>query len=131
MNRSFRTISEINVTNLVDVTMVLLIVFMLTTPLLKSGIEVDLPKTEASVLKDTEFILVSLTKDQRLFIDDEEISGAGFTEVLIQRYETLGKKPVVLKADKEIPYGSVVRVMGQIRSAGIGNIGLMVEPEES
>ncbi|MBN2029688.1 biopolymer transporter ExbD [bacterium] len=130
MNRQLKTLSEINVTNLVDVTMVLLIIFMITAPLIRSGIEIDLPKTQADLLNDVDYILISLTKEEKIFIDEEEVSVDRFSETLSQKYKAQGGKPVVLKADKEIPYGSVVRVMGQIQSVGIGNLGLVVEPEE-
>ena len=130
MNRQLKTLSEINVTNLVDVTMVLLIIFMITAPLIRSGIEIDLPKTQADLLNDVDYILISLTKEEKIFIDEEEVAADRFSEILSQQYEAQGGMPVVLKADKGIPYGSVVRVMGQIQSVGIGNLGLVVEPEE-
>ena len=130
MNRQLKTLSEINVTNLVDVTMVLLIIFMITAPLIRSGIEIELPKTQSDLLNDVDYILISLSKEEKIFIDEEEVAVDLFSETLGQKYEAQGGKPVVLKADKGIPYGSVVRLMGQIQSAGIGNLGLVVEPEE-
>ena len=131
MNKQLKTLSEINITNLVDVTMVLLIIFMITAPMIRSGVEIDLPKVQADILKDADYILVSLTKEEKLFIDEEEIAVDHFSEVLGRRYEAEGKKPVVLKADKEIPYGSVVRVMSRIQSVGIENLGLVVELDET
>lgn len=126
----YSSISEINVTNLVDVTMVLLIIFMITAPLLRSGIEVNLPKSRAQDLRPHEGVVVTLTRADRLYVNDEAVSTDAFDARLLQRYTESGKKLVLLQADEEIPYGRVIHLMDRIKSVGITNIGLIVEPGE-
>ncbi len=129
--RRYLSISEINVTNLVDVTMTLLIIFMITAPLLRSGIEVRLPRSEVLDIRPQEGIVVTFTKEKQLFINDEAVASEGFELLLYQRYTDTGKKTVLLKADEEISYGEVIRLMGRIKGTGIFNLGLIVEPEIS
>ncbi len=126
----YPSISEINVTNLVDVTMVLLIIFMITAPLLRSGIEVKLPKSSSEDIKPHDGVVVTLTKEGVLFVNDEQVSADAFEPLLMRRYEESGKELVLLKADEEIPYGRVIRLMDQIKSVDITNLGLIVEPTE-
>jgi len=126
----YPSISEINVTNLVDVTMVLLIIFMITAPLLRSGIEVELPKSSIQDLKPHEGVVVTLTRDRLLYVNDEEVSSEAFEVVLLKRYTVSGQKLVLLKADEEIPYGRVIHLMDQIKGVGITNLGLIVESGE-
>ena len=129
--KRYASISEINVTNLVDVTMVLLIIFMITAPLLRSGIEVKLPKSGIQDIRPQEGIVVTLTREMQLFINDEAVTAGGFELLLFRRYTETGKKTVLLKADETIPYGEVIRLMGRIKGAGISNLGLIVEPDET
>ena len=126
----YPSISEINVTNLVDVTMVLLIIFMITAPLLRSGIEVKLPTSKAQDLRPHEGVVVTLTRDRLLYVNDREVTSREFESLLLRRYTESGKKIVLLKADEEIPYGRVIHLMDQIKGVGISNLGLIVEPGE-
>lgn len=126
----YPSISEINVTNLVDVTMVLLIIFMITAPLLRSGIEVKLPQSSSEDVKPHDGVVVTLTKDNVLFINDEQVTADAFEPLLLRRYEESGEKLVLLKADEEIPYGRVIRLMDQIKRVDITNLGLIVQPIE-
>jgi len=124
----YSTISEINVTSLVDVTMVLLIIFMITAPLLQSGIEVQLPKSQSDALKPQEGVTVTLDQTGALYLNGEKVDGSLFEPRLQQAYQSSGKKTVLLLADKNIPYGSVIGVMDRINRVGIHNLGLIVEP---
>jgi biopolymer transport protein TolR len=126
----YSSISEINVTNLVDVTMVLLIIFMITAPLLRSGIEVKLPKSQAQDLKPHEGVVVTLTKNEVLYVNDEQVASDVFDVLLLRRYTESGQKLVLLKADEEIPYGRVIHLMDRVKGVGITNLGLIVEPGE-
>lgn len=126
----YRTISEINVTSLVDVTMVLLIIFMITAPLLRSGIEVELPKSKADDLKPYEGVVVTLTKDGNIKVNDEAVKLEHFEVKLLQIYAATSRKVVMLQADKEVPYGRVIQLMDRIKGAGINNLGLIVQPEK-
>ena len=126
----FSSISEINVTSLVDVTMVLLIIFMITAPLLRSGIEVDLPRAQAGPLQQNESVIVSVTREGLFYLNGESIPEADFNRRLLQEYEASGQKPVLLQADQQLPYGQVIQVMDRMKNVGITNLGLVVETKE-
>ncbi|MBN2365864.1 MAG: protein TolR, partial [Calditrichaeota bacterium] len=84
--RKFTTLSEINVTNLVDVTMVLLIIFMITAPLLRSGMEVELPRSSSQDIHPREGILVTLSKDKRIYIDEQPVKTGDFSAQMLKIY---------------------------------------------
>lgn len=122
-------LSEINVTPMVDVMLVLLIIFMVSAPLMQQGIQVDLPKTKSPSLSDQEkpMILV-LNKEGQPEINGARIAG-NLTEKLKAIYEKRGKKEIYIQADKAIPYGTVATIMAQVQAAGIIRIGLVTEPK--
>ena len=124
------TMSEINVTPLVDVMLVLLIIFMITAPLMQQGVEVDLPQTQADILetKDQDLFLLSLTKDRKIYIGKTEISREKL-ETLLEFNEKLKKdKKLDFAADRSLDYGFVVDVMAALRRAGIEQVGMLTEP---
>ncbi len=129
-NSKNRIISEINVTSLVDVTMVLLIIFMITAPLIRSGIEVELPKTKSTDLKPYEGVVVTLTRDGIIKLNDVKTSLEKFDMKLLQLYAASSSKMVMLQADTEVPYGKVIQIMDRIKGAGINNVGLIVQPDK-
>ena len=129
-NNKPAVMASINVTSLVDVTMVLLIIFMITTPLLRSGIDVALPEATAKALPQNDGIMVTLSQEGWLFINDELIPDTEFEGRLLERYEANQRGSVFLQAEKSIPYGSVIGLMDRIRKLGITNVGLVVEPHE-
>lgn len=126
----YRIIAEINVTSLVDVTMVLLIIFMITAPLLRSGIEVDLPKSKSDDLKPYEGVVVSLTRDGIIKLNEQPAKLENFEVTLLRIYAASSRKMVMLQADKDVPYGKVIQIMDRIKGAGINNLGLIVQPEK-
>ena len=129
MNRTrYTTLAEINVTSLVDVSLVLLIIFMITAPLLQSGLEVNLPQADADELQAKEGIVVVITAGGALYIEQELVERDSFGERLMQHYASRGGQPVLLKADREVPYGEVIRVIDRIKRSGISKVGLLVEP---
>jgi biopolymer transport protein ExbD len=129
-NQKPAVMASINVTSLVDVTMVLLIIFMITTPLLRSGIDVALPEATAKALPQNNAITVTLSAEGWLFIEGELIPEAEFEGRLLEQYESNQQGMIFLQAEKTIPYGSVISVMDRIRQLGITNVGLVVEPHE-
>lgn len=125
------TLSEINVTPLVDVMLVLLIMFMVTTPLMQQGIEVDLPKTSASGVDMNEepFVLV-IGSDQKMTIAKAKISMNELRPKLKAIFEHKKNKQVYIQADRKVDYGFVAEAMAEVRAAGIFNIGLITVPKD-
>jgi biopolymer transport protein TolR len=123
-------LSEINVTPLVDVMLVLLIMFMVTTPLMQQGIEVNLPKTSASGVEPTDepFILM-ITADQKITAGKQMIAMSDLQTKLKAIFEKRKNKQIYLQADRKVDYGFVAEAMAEIRAAGIFNIGLITLPK--
>lgn len=121
--------AEINVTSLVDVTLVLLIVFMLTAPFIQGGVEVNLPQARTPAAASTEGPVISLDAQRRVFLDDDLVPFAQLAQVLAEARPAGDTRPVYLRSDEEVPYGFVVRVMGEIKNAGVDDLSLVVEPE--
>jgi biopolymer transport protein TolR len=129
--RQYRAVSDINITNLVDVVLVLLIIFMISAPLLQSGIEVDLPKTRAAVLdEEVTGIIVTIDDKGGLYIDDIWANPTEFEAKLKREMELKGTTSVYLRGDSTVAYGKAINVIGRIKEAGIENIGLVTAYEE-
>jgi len=124
-----RTFSEINVTNLVDVMFVLLVIFMLVAPLMKHGIDVDLPKVSTKGIDLKDELVITVDRDRRIYLDEKRISLDSLEKRLQEICEARPDTTIFLKADKQIPYGFVVRIMGRVRKAGIEKLGMVTEPE--
>jgi biopolymer transport protein TolR len=126
-------VSDINVTPLVDVMLVLLIIFMVTAPLLHQGIPVALPDAAAESLPvDLEDpLVVSINAEGIVYLQDEPIHPTLLVERLLPMVESRGDERVLLKADESIPYGQVVRVLDILRRGGVTGVGMVTEmPEE-
>ncbi len=130
-NKSSRmALSEINVTPLVDVMLVLLIMFMVTTPLMQQGIDVDLPKTASSGVETTDepFVLV-ISASQQITVAKQVMPIETLREKLKAIFETRKNKQIYIQADRKVDYGFVAETMAEIRAAGIFNIGLITVPK--
>ncbi len=123
--------SEINVTPFVDVMLVLLIIFMVTTPLMQQGLEVNLPKTAASgvELREDPFVLV-INASGKTKVGDIEIGLEQMKDKLKAIFETRKNKQVYIQADTKVDYGVVAATMAEIRAAGIFNINLITVPKD-
>ena len=129
-NGSKGMVAEINVTPLVDVMLVLLIIFMVTAPMMTQGVDVKLPQSSApAIASDDERLVVTVTQDRKVFINDNAVElgelGSKLGAITQNKQE---KRGVFLRADETIPYGYVMEVMGNIRQAGIEQIGMVTEP---
>jgi biopolymer transport protein TolR len=125
-----RAMTDINVTPLVDVMLVLLIIFMVTAPLIQSGVKVDLPRASAQQMEHSEQKLVlTITKDRRVLLGEAEIPFAELEKKLAANARLQKDKELYLHADRSLPYGQVVEVMAIARRAGVESLGMITEPE--
>jgi biopolymer transport protein TolR len=125
------TLAEINVTPLVDVMLVLLIVFMISAPLMQQGIQVDLPKTKASAVNDSqEPVILAITQDRKVLIGSTEVEPA----TLAARLEAIAQaRPDVelhIQGDRNVPYGFVAQIMAEVKRSRISKVGLITDPSE-
>ena len=127
--RDRQVLSEINVTPFVDVMLVLLVIFMVTAPLLQQGIDVNLPRAKGKEMPPEERITLIVKKGSMIYMNDNPVS---LTEMGKKLKALSSSNPnVFLKADKDVPYGFVVEVMGEIKEAGIEKLGMITEPKVS
>ncbi len=129
--RGLSQLPEINVTNLVDVTMVLLIIFMIISPLMQSSLDINVPRTQAERSEIFEGLMVVINAQGELFLGNQPITIEEFRTRIEQVMEEDPSRPVYLKADQDVRYGKVVEVVGGIKEAGVTNLGLVVKPLEA
>lgn len=130
--REYRALAEINVTNLVDVVLVLLIIFMISAPLLQSGIEVDLPKTKTAALDEqAEGVVLTIDRKGGIFVNDVWTRLENFESGVDKELKKANRSSVFLRADSLVPYGVVVDVIGRLKAMGIEELGLITGKEES
>ena len=123
--------SDINVTPLVDVMLVLLIVFMVAAPLMTTGVPIELPKTQAKQLNtSTEPLTISVQADRKVFLQKTEIPLAELAAKLQALAKNGNQEQLMVRADTAVPYGAVMEVMGVLNQAGYSKIGLVTTPEQ-
>ena len=124
-----RFMSDINVTPFVDVMLVLLIIFMVTAPMMMQGVEVNLPKTTSKNIKTREDpLILTVNKKREISIEDYQIRLEDLESKLQKILKYRRDKEVLLKADRELPYGFVMKVIAGIKKAGIEKLGMITEP---
>ncbi len=124
-------VAEINVTPLVDVMLVLLIIFMVAAPMMTQGLEVDLPATTAKALRQQEApVVVSIRKGGEIALGGVNVDRKTLVEQLLKLPAEKKEEPVYLRADKDVPYGFVVKTMADVKSAGFKKLGMITLPED-
>ena len=128
-SRNRRFLSEINVIPLVDVVLVLLVIFMVTAPMLHRGMDINLPTSSSNNMKSEERLVVSVQKDQKLLLGNDAI---GLVDLRAKLKDAKAKNPLVsvyLRADRSVPYGTVIQVMDEIKGADIERMGMVTGPK--
>lgn len=131
--RKKKLMSEINVVPYIDVMLVLLIIFMITAPLLKQGVDVQLPQAKAQTVdsKDQENLVVTVDSKGRYFLDDREIKAEALGKKAAAMIALRPQIQVLVRGDRDVPYGKVVRAMVLLQTAGAKSVGLLTEPPKS
>jgi biopolymer transport protein TolR len=123
-------LSEINVTPLVDVMLVLLIIFMVSAPMMQQGVQVDLPQNQAPTLDEQEEnVILTVDKNKKIFLGKQEIAYSTLAQQVARFYKNRTKKEIYVQADESVSYGYVANVIAGLKNAGIERVGLVSEPE--
>ena len=126
--RTQTSLSEINITPLVDVVLVLLIIFMVTAPVLQSGIEVNVPKTRTVKEITEERLVLSIDKQQRVFLGSSPININEIATQLRAKIRDPQHQPIFIRADEDVPFGAFATVMDSVKQSGITNVSIVTQP---
>lgn len=127
-SRQRRFLAEINIIPLVDVVLVLLVIFMVTAPMLYRGMDINLPTSASNTIKPEIRVVLTIEKDQRLYLDKDQVGLAQLERKLRVLKEEHKDVSLYLRADRDVPYGVVVQVMDGIKKAGIEKLGMVTDP---
>jgi biopolymer transport protein TolR len=128
--RTQTALADINITPLVDVVLVLLIIFMVTAPVLQSGIEVNVPKTRTVKEITEERIVITINKDQRVFLGNDAININQIAASLKQKIRDPRRQFIFVRADENVPFGAFATVMDAVKQSGITNVSIVTQPLE-
>ncbi len=126
--RHRRFLAEINVIPLVDVVLVLLVIFMVTAPMLHRGLDIRLPTSQSNTIQAEERLILTLEQDKKLYLDNDQITVGQLEKRLKAAKERNAQVSVYLRADRRVPYGTVVQVMDGVKRAGIERLGMVTDP---
>jgi biopolymer transport protein TolR len=121
---------EINVVSLIDVMMLLMVIFMITAPIMQGGVDVALPRAEVRPLEPKQGLVVTVNRRGEIFVDQTRLTYSEFRASFRALASSRARDGVYLRADQSVPYGTVVRVLAVMRTAGVGDVGLVAEPED-
>lgn len=124
------TLAEINMIPFIDIVLVLLIIFMVTAPVIQSGIEINVPKTEIVREISEEKLVVSVDKEQRLYLQNDPVNVNELGDKIRQKLLDPARQSVYLRADESVPFGTIAVVMDRLKSSGIENISVVTQPLE-
>lgn len=125
--RTSHTIRELNLVPLIDVLLVVLFFYMIISPMMSRGLDVNLPKSEANTIKSEDRIVITVTREQEVFVEQERVSVTKLGGVLSTIRKSKPQVNVYLRADQNAPYGAVVQVMDVVKRAGIDRLGMVTE----
>ena len=126
--RGHRALADINITPFVDVVLVLLIIFMLTAPILQSGIDVSVPKTKTVKEITEERVVISIDRQQRVFLGNDPVNINQIGDKLRQKIRDPQQQSIFLRADENVPFGAFATVMDAVKQAGISNVSIVTQP---
>jgi biopolymer transport protein TolR len=129
--RNNTPMAEINVTPLVDVMLVLLIIFMVTAPMLQEGVSVELPQAQGKALEkkpNIKELVISVSGKGEVFLNEKTVNEESLPTIIKEAVKNEPRREVYLRADKTVPYGTVVRIIGSLKAAGINNLGMITTP---
>ncbi|MBS1852553.1 MAG: biopolymer transporter ExbD [Acidobacteria bacterium] len=129
--RTQSSLSDINITPLVDVVLVLLIIFMVTAPVLESGIEVNVPKTRTVKEITEERMVVTINKQQRVFLGNDAVNINEIADKLRQKIRDPQHQAIFVRADEDVPFGAFATVMDAVKQSGISNVSIVTQPIQS
>lgn len=127
--RNRRFLSEINIVPLVDVVLVLLVIFMVTTPMLHRGIDITLPRSQSNTVVPMERLVVTIEPDKRVYLDKDLVTLLDLRKRLDEAKALNPLVSVYLRADRRVPYGRVVQVMDEVKRVGIERLGMVTNPQ--
>jgi biopolymer transport protein ExbD/biopolymer transport protein TolR len=127
--RTQSSLSEINITPFVDVVLVLLIIFMLTAPILESGIEVDLPKTKTVKVVSEEKVVITLDKNQNIYVGNDLVNYHRLAVTVLGKIK--GDQPIFIRCDQNVSFGAFARVVDALKQASFTNLNIVTEPLET
>ena len=126
--RTQTSMSDINVTPFVDVMLVLLVIFMITAPLLESGIQVELPKTKTVKVLSEERVVVTIDKHQTIYVGNDPVNIHSLGDVIHKQLKNAGKSPVYIRCDRDVAFGAFAEVIDALKQAKLNNINIVTEP---
>jgi biopolymer transport protein ExbD/biopolymer transport protein TolR len=129
--RRRKLVSDLNITNLVDVVFTLLIIFMITAPMMTQGVQVDLPKADAQNVEVDKSIQVSVNANNEIFIDQEKTNLVDFKKRFGQIFSGRTSIPVFINADRQVPYGLVIRIIADVQNNGVVKLGFLSQPDDN
>jgi biopolymer transport protein ExbD/biopolymer transport protein TolR len=129
--RTQTSIADINITPLVDVVLVLLIIFMVTAPVLQSGIELNVPRTRSVKEITEERLVISINKQQRVFLGNDAININEIGPTLRKKIRDPQRQSVFVRADEDVPFGAFATIMDAVKQAGIANVSIVTQPIDS
>ncbi len=121
--------SNINVVNLIDVMLVIMVIFMITAPMMQGGVDIALPKADVRPLEAKRGLVVTVRRDGTIQVDDAVLTESEFTAAFAALAQGRAEGGIYLRADESVPYGTIIRLVATMKNAGVGDVGLVAEPE--